>query len=50
MLNKIIEEKKDVTKEILGDRAIKPSRDLAFPYDTFNMNNGNKEFLIYDRC
>ena len=46
MVNKILEEKKDVAKEIIGDRAIKPSRDVSFPYENFNMNNGMFIFLL----
>lgn len=38
--NKILDDRKENTKEIVGDRGIKPSRDLQFPYDNFNMGSG----------
>jgi hypothetical protein len=41
--NKVLDEKKDNTKEILGDKAIKPTRDAYLPYDTFMMTNGKKK-------
>lgn len=38
--NKNLEDRKENTKEILGDKAIKPTRDAGFPYENFNMNSG----------
>ncbi|KAM3127166.1 hypothetical protein pb186bvf_020721 [Paramecium bursaria] len=42
--NKNVIERKDNTKEVIGDKAIKPDKSSQFPYDNFAMNNGVRLF------
>jgi hypothetical protein len=35
-----MEDRKDVNKEVVGDKAIKATKDIQFPYDIFTMTNG----------
>jgi CHASE1-domain containing sensor protein len=37
----VLEERKENTKDILGDKVVKPTRDVQLPYDTFAMTNGS---------
>ncbi|CAD8060601.1 unnamed protein product [Paramecium primaurelia] len=44
--NRVLQERKDATKEVIGDKALRIDKTSQFPYEVFTMNNGVK--LYYE--
>ncbi|CAD8146290.1 unnamed protein product [Paramecium octaurelia] len=43
--NRILQERKDATKEVIGDKALRIDKTSQFPYEVFTMNNGVKLYF-----
>ncbi|CAD8064707.1 unnamed protein product [Paramecium sonneborni] len=43
--NRVLQERKDTTKEVIGDKALRIDKTSQFPYEVFTMNNGVKLFF-----
>ncbi|CAD8145495.1 unnamed protein product [Paramecium octaurelia] len=45
--NRVIQERRDAAKEVIGDKALRIDKTSQFPYEVFTMNNGVK--LYYEQ-
>ncbi|CAK68922.1 unnamed protein product (macronuclear) [Paramecium tetraurelia] len=43
--NRVLQERKDATKEVIGDKALRIDKTSQFPYEVFTMNNGVKLYF-----
>ncbi|CAD8074596.1 unnamed protein product [Paramecium sonneborni] len=43
--NRVIQERKDAAKEVMGDKALRMDKTSQFPYEVFTMNNGVKLYF-----
>ncbi|CAD8158835.1 unnamed protein product [Paramecium pentaurelia] len=43
--NRVIQERRDAAKEVIGDKALRVDKTSQFPYEVFTMNNGVKLYF-----
>ncbi|CAD8076028.1 unnamed protein product [Paramecium sonneborni] len=43
--NRVLQERKDAAKEVIGDKALRVDKTSQFPYEVFTMNNGVKLYF-----